>query len=425
MPAAVDVTQVARSTVDLVKEVGPVVLAAGLALSVAGLLRRAGRTELRLALRGLVGGRRPWPRQLVLGLAIPMLAVASLSVSLALEHELRNGPNRMVQRLAGPGAAHAQWLLQTGTNHFMNDSRLPAGLATDARRAPATVTVWSQLADVVDGAGHRSTSLVLARAGGTGDRGTPFAVVTATARCVLHDRGCAPGPGQAIVDADLASPGDVLHVRDHTLRVVANFAQPASLLNRAVVAVHDSAFDLPDGTRERPYAIIAPTAASAAALVRRIAGRPDRAAVQLRSTASIQAANATFWAGNGTPILLILILLIVAFGTIAYFTARRAAQEQAKPALATMLALGVMPGVLARAELARTLVSTLVAGAVALPLACAIVDLADSQILGFHAAVSLRMVLASMGMMVFVAAITALLLYSRVRTLEIAREMNA
>lgn len=425
MDPAIDVTELARSSVDLIKDVGPAALALALVATLPGLLGRSGRTELRLALRGLVGGRRPRPRQLALGLAIPLLAVSSLSITFALEQELRNGPNRMVGTVAGPGAQDASWLLQKGTNHFMNDSRLPGRLAVGARLTPGSVTLWSELTDVVEADGDRSTSLLIARARGAGDRGVPFAVDEETARCAAPGARCTLGEGEAIVDEDLARPGGLLQVRGQTLRVVGNFADPASLLNRAVVAVHASAFDRPGGSRERPYAVIAPNELSGSMLARQVAGHTERDAVQVRSSASIRAANATFWAGNGTPLMLILVLIIMAFGSIAYFAARRGAQEQAKPALATLLALGVAPGVLARAELARALLSTLIAGVVALPIAHVVVELANSQILGFHAEVTLTMVLASMGLMVVVAATTALLLYTRVRALDVPRAMNA
>jgi hypothetical protein len=269
---------------------------------------------------------------------------------------------------------------------------------------------WSQLSDLTPRTGRPITALIIARSGfgRDGVRGSaPVPVDSATARCRVVAHACALRAGEAVTDDDVAPVGAALTLRGRRLRIVAHTAKATSLLNRAVVFVTPAAFDRSDGSREPPFAAVGAGARGRAALdaIRARAATPGELAVS--STAQIADANRRFWAGNGTPIMLILILLVMIFGGVAFYASRKALHEQARAEIATLLAIGVPPRVLAAAELVRTALSACVAAVVGGPLAIAIVALADSQILGFHATVKPVMVAASAGLMV-VAGIGAL-----------------
>lgn len=167
-----------------------------------------------------------------------------------------------------------------------------------------------------------------------------------------------------------------------------------------VVFVHPAAFDRSDGTRESPFAAIAAGPAGRGQLDAIRSGQPTPDGLEVRSTAEIAEANRRFWAGNGTPLLLILIVMVMVFGGVAFYASRKALHEQARAEIATLLAVGVPPQVLATSELVRTALSAGMAALIGGPLAIAIVAVANAQILGFHAAVQLSMVAASAGLMV-------------------------
>ena len=353
-----------------------------------------------LGRRGLHGRRPSASRQLLMGLAIPLIAVTATSVALAFERELREGPNRVLARLVEDEGGALSWLMQADTRHFMNDSRLPANAVGAAEGAPATALFWSQLTDITPRTGRPITALVIARSQPGGAASAPAPVRAAGARCRVRAGRCALAVGEAVTDDDVAPVGATVTLRGRRLRVVAHTGAAASLLNRAVVFVHPAAFDRSGGAREAPFAAVAAGAAGRAALEAIRARQPAPQELEVRSTAQIAGSNRHFWAGNGTPLLLILILLVMAFGGVAYYASRKALHEQARAEIATLLAIGVPPRVLAASELVRTALAAAVAAIVGGPLAIVVVGVANSQILGFHATVELSMVAASAGLMV-------------------------
>ncbi len=400
MSAAVDVTELARDSVGILSAAGPIALVAtclALAVVVAG---ARGRSAWMLGRRGLHGRRPSARRQLLMGLAIPLIAVTSTSVSLGFERELREGPNRVLFQLVGGDGRELSWLMQADTRHFMNDSRLPTAAVAGLRRSPATALYWSQLSDITPRTGNPITALIIARSGFGGSGSAPAPVDAATARCTVMAGTCRLAEGEAVTDDDVAPVGATVTLRGRPLHVVAHTAKAASLLNRAVVFVAPATFDRSDGSREPPFAAVAAGGAGRAALDAVRAGQRTPGELAVSSTAQIADANRRFWAGNGTPIMLILILLVMIFGGVAFYASRKALHEQARAEIATLLAIGVPPRVLGASELVRTAISACVAALIGGPLAVAIVALADSQILGFHATVKPAMVAASAGLMV-------------------------
>lgn len=421
--SAVDVTELARSSVAVLSAAGPVALLATCAALAVVAATPRGRAAWMLGRRGLHGRRPSVRRQLVLGLAIPLIAVTATSVALAFELELREGPNRVLYQLVGSAGDELSWLMQSDTRHFMNDSRLPATVVGQARGAPGVALFWSQLSDLTPRTGRPITALFIARDAPDGRR--DVAVDRATARCHAGADGCAVAVDEAITDDDVARVGAIVTLRGRRLRVVAHTAEAASLLNRAVVFVHPGAFDRTGGAREPPFAAVAEGSRGRATLqnIRARQASPDE--LEVSGTAQIADANRRFWAGNGTPIMLILIVLVMVFGGVAFYASRNALHEHARAEIATLLAIGVPPRVLAAAELVRTALSACVAALIGGPLALAIVALANSQILGFHAAVKPVMVAASAGLMV-IAGIGALVGTSmRLRRVNLAEAMAA
>jgi hypothetical protein len=398
--SAVDVTDLARDSVGALSVIGPIALvASGVALAVL-VATPWGRSAWMLGRRGLHGSRPSPRRQLLMGLAIPLIAVTATSVALAFERELREGPNRVLYRLVEDRGGDLSWLMQADTRHFMNDSRLPATAVADVRRSPAAALFWSQLSDVTPRSGRPITALIVARSAPGGEATAPVAADPATARCHMSAGLCRLGVGEAVSDDDVAPVGSTVTLRGRRLRVVAHTAKAASLLNRAVVFVHPAAFDRAGGARGDPFAAVAAGASGRAELDAVRGRQPAPEGFEVRSTAQIANANRRFWAGNGTPLLLILIVMVMVFGGVAFYASRKALHEQARAEIATLLAVGVPPHVLATAELVRAALSAGVAGLIGAPLAVAIVAVANSQILGFHAAVDLTMVAASAGLMV-------------------------
>ena len=264
--SAVDVTELARDSVGALSAIGPVaLLATCLALAVVVATPR-GRSAWMLGRRGL-HGRRPSPRrQLVMGLAIPLIAVTATSVSLAFERELREGPNRVLHQLVGGEGNELSWLMQADTRHFMNDSRLPAKAVAELRRSPATALYWSQLSDLTPRAGRPITALIIARSGPGGRGSVPVAVDPATARCRVAAGACVlacrrgghrrrRGAGRRDGDAARAPRCAIVAHTGEGRRACSTGRWCSS---------RPAAFDRAGGTREAPFAAVAGGAAPGA-----------------------------------------------------------------------------------------------------------------------------------------------------------------
>lgn len=418
-----DLTTIARDGVSVVRLVGPVLAAAGGVLLAAQLLTDAGRARLRLARRGLSGGRRSWGRRLLVGTLVPTLGVSALCVSLALEQEVREGPNRMLDQLqteSGPAA----WILQTGSGHLMDESHLPAAAVTTGERAGA-VPVWEQLALVGRPGSIPDTGLVLASAN-RGLTPSPISppVDPASAACPVVAQTCLLRPGQAIVDSQSAPVGTTLVVRGQALTVVAHTTKPYSLLNRTVLFTNPALFH--NGTSmSAPYALLVggPDPLAHAHAIAAASG--VGAEVEVLSAAQVKQANSRFWAGNGTPLLLLIIALSAAFCGVALYAGRRATQQRERVALGTLLALGLRPGQACGVDLLRALSATVIATTLAWPTAVGMVALTNAGMIGFHATVSVAMAAAAVGLLVAADTLGTVALWLRLRGASITASLQA
>jgi hypothetical protein len=421
------ITDIARVLIGGVRLLGPfLVLLAVLAL-LAEAASRPGRARLRLAHLGLSEARPSRIRRILVGTLVPTLGVVALSVSLSLEQEVREGPNRMVDRLqAHAGAYQPAWILQRGSSHFMNDSRLPGSVlqAAVADRSGAAHALWEQLVTVKAEGKSADTGLLLGIP--SDDLNSPFSpdVQARTARCTVTAGTCRLGAGEAIADASVYPVGTRLRVRDSDLLVIANTATPYSLINRTVVFTDRSAFSRADGTLDDPYAVVVggPEATAHARAIVASTSRGDT--VEVDSGASIKRANATFWAGNGTPLLLLVICLSGAFCGVALYAARRALQERERMSMGTLQALGLRVSQVCRIDLLRALLGTAVAAVLSVPLTIVLIKVVDAGMLGFHATLTPLLVLAAAGLLIFANLLGTAAMYVRTRDLSVVEAIS-
>jgi hypothetical protein len=423
----VNITEVARVLIEGVRVVGPVLVALAVLVVAVELLSRPGQARLRLAHVGLSAPAPNVLRRLLAGTLVPALGVAALAVSLSLEQEVREGPNRMVERLQSEAGPHEPaWILQRGTSHFMNDSRLPPAVevaaATDS--GGSAHRLWEQLVAIRTDSGQTDTGLLLGTP--AGDATSPFrpAVVAETAGCRLVDGACVLKPGQAVADADVYPVGSRLSVRGRDLEVVATTAQPYSLINRAVVFTDSTAFARADGTPDTPFAVVVggPDALSRAEAL--VAGTGAAGAVEVLTGGQVKSANADFWAGNGTPLLLLVICLSGTFCGVALYGARRALHQRERMSTGTLQALGVRLGQVCRIDLLRAVMVTGVAAVLAVPVAWVLVLVVDTGMLGFHATLTPLFVAAAAGLLVLANVLGTAAMWVRMRTMSVVEAIS-
>ncbi len=425
-----DITAAARAVLHAVRIAGPGVAGLGLVLVMAAVTTRPGRARLKLALVGLSGEARRRSSTLFLtALVVPSIAVTVLAVSLALEAEVREGPNRMVDRLvAGVGEpADLTWVMQSGTEHFMNDSRIrdSAEAAFSASSSPGVLAYWSQLAEIGFADGGRQASLVLAPAQGEGVSLLAPEVDPTSAQCELENGRCHLEPHAVVADADVGGIGEVVTIRGRDLRIVAHPLDPMSLLNRAVVFTSPDLFRAPsDATPDADaygFIVAGPDSRSRAEEFLASTALND---VQLISTADVEEANSEFWAGNGTTLVLLVIAMTTLFSGASLYNARRASQEQARVSIATLRAIGLTPARSVSVDLTRTLLLTVGAAVIAAPCAAAVIALTNAGILGFHAMVTPTMVVAGAGILVLADLVGSGVLWLRLSRASIVEAIN-
>lgn len=414
-----NITDLARGVVTGIRVGGPVVLALSLLLLVVQAVSTGGRARFHLAWRSLSGGRRSWVRSLTAGALIPTLGVTALSVSISLEREVRQGPNRMVQQLTAAAPAPVFWVLQAGTDHFMDESLLPARLTSRALAEPGMAVLWEQLERVSGRREPSDTALVLGLP--TGEMAGPMSprVDPAGARCQLVAGRCLLLPGQIITDASAYRIGAVLRLRNKNFTVVAHAASDYSLINRTVIFAGLDAFQASPGHTMPSYAVVvagrgAQQRAARLAYDSGVAGQ-----VQVLSSPTLLANNATFWAGNGTPLIMLMIVLTAAFCGVALYGGRRSLQHRERVAIGTLRALGVSASAACQIDLLRTLKATAVSGVIAWPAAIVIIAVTDSGMIGFHAFITPLMVLAAAGVIVAAESLSTGLLLLRLRRVSV------
>lgn len=402
----IDITSWSRAVVDGIAATAPWLVLAGVLFLFSLAVNARGRTRLRLARRGYRGIRGRW-RQRTAGTLLPFICIAALVASFAIENEIRNGPNRMLDVLvcAAPGSEAGKfWILESGTDHFMNTSTLPAGVQRDLAGIGA-VPFWAELATISRPAsGEAVTGLILGGADEVGRIQSPR--VESGSRCELLDGRCQLKIGEVVVDrSDGYQLGEVLTVRDEQLVVVGFFEQPTSLLNRSVVFANSAAF-----TNDAPFGLVA-VGADLPDLRTHLEG----SGVQIVTTDELRSANSRFWAGNGTPILMMLILLIAGLGASSIYATRRAEHEATRHVTATVRSIGLRSGEAFEIDLARGLFAVFVPALPAVLVGAVLVGFLNSAVLGFHAAVDLRTGLAAIGTVVAATCVATATSYLRDR----------
>ncbi len=410
--------------------IGPVaVVASSLLLLRLGLLAGPpGRTRVRLAFRGLRTrqSRLPW---LLTDVLTPLVGVIALASAFAIEQEVRQGPGRAIDQLVvDTDPARTWWLLQDGSDHFMNNSTLPTGtaeavtaLATTADGVDWAYPFWAVLVQV-DLARSPLTALVF----GAGDNETVSPLsprVSSDANCRVVNERCALDDDQIIVDANNGMRiGDLVEIRGSAFTVAGISQSPRGMLNRPVLFVNHAGFERIEGSGIEPFgAVLGGDAGPVADLVKHVA---DPEFVDLVATASLRSANERFWTGNGTPLLLLLVLLICAFAGAAMFAARQTEHERNRAIVGTLRAIGLNRWSAIELDLAQSALTVLKVTVPAWLIASALIVGANRAILGFTADLTLNHVIGATGLLVLVAQTSAAVLAFRERRIELIELMR-
>lgn len=409
----IDVPELVQASVHALGLVGIPVTAVCFLLLIRPLVSdgKAGRKRFELAKRGLSenGGRLNLVRHLVL----PLVGVTVLTVSFAIEEEVREGPSRAIQALSGEGA-QATWILQPGTGHLMNDSRIPADdteriiqwLSDDGISAvPFKATLASLDAD-----GRLLTGFVFA----VDDEAGLSPVPAPGSRCESNDGlPCVIGSGRGLVvdSGNGLELGDEVIIRGETFEVIAHAVEPRSLINRLVVYVSPAGFDLiePAGTF---YGVLA---RGDLRDVRSVLERGSFDNAEALSTKQVREANEDFWAGNGTPLLLLLIGMISVFAAVATYLGQRAEQEQNRLVLGTLWAIGLTRWQMVEVQLLRSLLAIGMAIPIGWLAANVLLGISNRSIIGFSADAQIGHLVASTALLCVGALVAAVSLQRRNR----------
>jgi hypothetical protein len=122
--------------------------------------------------------------------------------------------------------------------------------------------------------------------------------------------------------------------------------------------------------------------------------------VQVLSSQQLEQRNSGFWAGNGTPILMMLITVITVFAGAAIFGSQRAEHAAVRPTFRTLRSVGLTSTQAAQIDVARGLLRLGIALLPALALSFASIQALNSTTLGFHASLNVTVVLAATGVVV-------------------------
>ncbi len=345
-------------------------------------LGSAGRTRLALARRGLSDDQHSGRSGFRL-LLLPLVGLTALTVSFAIEQEVREGPTRSIDAFSGD--EETSWILQTGTRHLMNDSRLPqtevSGLLEDLDAAGIAAVPFNATLAAIKTDRRALTGFVFAASPEAGL--SPIPQPNHQCASADGDPCVLPDEASVIVDADNGiAVGDRLEIRGQDFTVVAHTAEPRSLINRLVVFVSPEGF-----ARIEPlptyYGVLADTTDTAAAAAVARSGLSDHA--EVLTTGAVRSANEDFWAGNGTPLLLLLIGMISAFAGVASYLGQRAEQEHNRTALGTLWALGLTRNQMVEVQLLRSLLAVAAATPLAWVVTVGLLQLLNRSIVGFSA----------------------------------------
>lgn len=409
----IDIPAVSKAAIDGLYLIAlPVVLAA-LAFVVHARIGGglAAKTRWLVAVRGLsftsAAHAQSW-RRFLAGTMVPFMAASALIVALAIEREVRDGPNRTIDTLAGSvdDTGNLYWILQRGTGHLMNDSRLDQTtvdqIMTAAPTSPGIEGVqpfYAQLA-LLEHAGRSITGFVFAA---EGPDGVPSVLspTTDSGHCVLIERRCRLADNEVIVDSgDGVAIGDELQVRGRAFTVVGHSDEPRSLLNRTVVFAGMDGYRRVTGTDQPDGYGLLVSAQNIQAAQQLVSAAGAAETTEILSTQALREENSRFWTGNGTLLVLLLVLIIVGFAAAALYAGRRAEQERSIVTQGVLRALAITPRGSTHVDLLRALLTTLKAVPPAVPVALAFVYIANFAIIGFRAAVSVQMVLAAAALLV-------------------------
>lgn len=410
----IDLPEIGRDAVNGMRKAAPVALAlggsvlAGLALS----RREVNRKKLTLAANGYSRDEHGPVRRLLRGAAVPAIGTLALLTSFSIEEEIREGPNRMIADINRQvendyGDKSVSWLLEPGTDHLMNNSRILEDVTVETKTGLFEVAnsrnidllpFHLELTDV-EFNGKTQTSLALASPNkNRNEPSTLYPEVKSGATCELVANRCLLNDGEIVVDnSEGIKLGDKITIRDEEFEVVGFAAQPQSLLNRFVVFTGENSMQDLRSNPDAPYYGMLAAAKSEADVSNLLEEFSLQDDVQMLSKAQLLEQNADFWEGNGTALTMLLILNIGVFGGISMYERKRAEQEQNRANIATLRSMGMSVKDVVQIEAAKSVIETVKGFPVALPVALLVSKVANAGITGFHSEITAPMAVAAAG----------------------------
>ena len=398
----VDITEVGRTLIDATEEAAPYLLgAAGLQIASMA-FTRGGKQKLNMAYLGL--GRYPEKRhqRLMAGALLPTIGVTCLSTALMIEDGIHTGANKNISSMVTsleeeyPGKEIA-WTLQSGSNHFMNDSDISPEVVQNISATEQvtngtflTAPFYRDLVTIPTPYSENQAGMIISVSGASPilpevKDGTICEQPTEPNQCDLK-------ANEIILDADEGFEiGDSVEIRGHDFTVVGFPEEDQSLVNRLIAFTGVSEETIGD---KDPYgfASLVENKEDALKMIEDL-GLQDQ--VDILSTEQFLENNENFWSHNGTPLLILLIGDIAIFAGVTFSSMKKFEQERDRPVLATLRAIGTSSGQIAQQQYARTTIQT-AKGVIPGFAAAEVSTLAINQLLpGFSGDVTPKMVMAS------------------------------
>ena len=360
---SVDITEAGRGFIDVAETAAPILLGAAALQIGAMTLTRPGRKNLEMSALGLHSNERNIYKTLIGGMLLPTIGIGALSTALMIEDGIHRGADKNISSITSSLKAEhpnkqVTWILQKGSNHFMNDSDISPGVYNDVKQqisdqGQSTMNVspfYRDLVTLPTKYSDNQASMIISVSGAS----PILPEVKDGAICDIQGQRCNLKEDEIIVDeGEGFNIGDSVQIRGHQFRVVAYPREDQSLVNRLIAYTGVS-----DAMTDKSHYGLASLVDSKEDTVRLIEDMHLEDQLDVLSTEEFMDLNNDFWSHNGTPLLILLIGDIAIFAGVTFSAMKKFEQERDRPVLATLRAVGASSSQIAHQQYARTTIQT-------------------------------------------------------------------
>ncbi len=440
----VDLNEMGRNTVDVMTQYSPYMLLAGGAF-VGGLAlsrNRLDQSKLRLANRGLDYNNKNRLQSAFAGTLIPAIGAIALTTSFSIEEEIRTGPNRVISAIEADISDQDDnrdlyWVLQDDTDYFMNTSSISFDDKKEQKNFFAQAENNNELdilpfhldlTEIDMPQNHRHNhqpALVIGAPSEDKTTPSPIYPETETSDCMKAENSCVLESDELIIDTNEGiNIGDTITVRGEEYNVAGLAKDSRSLLNRLAVFTSQEGVERFRKSDDNSYYGLAVEAESLEDIEELLQEFGMDDSQEILSTEELLDNNSEFWEGNGTTLMMLLIMNISAFGGISMYERKRAEQEYNRSDIATLRSLGMSVKDIAQIDFARATITTAKASIPVMPVSYVVSEMSNVGIAGFNSEIDSAMVAGAAGTILTAKTAGVALLTKRLRKISPAENLD-